>query len=252
MSQQQQQVALALFAHPDDAEILCAGTLARLRELGWAVHIATATAGDCGTTQHNAWDISSIRTKEATAAAALIGATYHCLGELDGFVCYDKPTLRKAIDLFRRVGPALVFTHPPRDYMMDHEETSKLARAVSFVYAAPNISAWPVPPGARVPHVYFADPIEGVGHDGRSVAPGLLIDVSAQMPLKEKMLATHASQREWLRAHHGMDEYVEAMKRIARARGQLAGVEYAEGFTQYRPHSYPQDDLLGRLFGRPA
>ena len=40
---------LAWMAHPDDAEILCAGTLIRLAEAGWEVHIATATSGDCGT-----------------------------------------------------------------------------------------------------------------------------------------------------------------------------------------------------------
>jgi len=41
---------LAVMAHPDDAEMLCAGTLIRLHEAGWEVHIATAAAGDCGTT----------------------------------------------------------------------------------------------------------------------------------------------------------------------------------------------------------
>ena len=37
-------------AHPDDAEFLCAGTLIRLAQAGWEVHIATVAAGDCGTT----------------------------------------------------------------------------------------------------------------------------------------------------------------------------------------------------------
>src|SRR5688572_15914186 len=112
-------VALGFFAHPDDAEILCAGTLARLRTLAWEVHIATATAGDCGTVDKSPWEISAIRTEEAKRAAGMIGATYHCLGELDGMVVCDKPTLRKVIELFRRVAPSMVFTHPPQDYMLD-------------------------------------------------------------------------------------------------------------------------------------
>jgi LmbE family N-acetylglucosaminyl deacetylase len=42
-------VALAVLAHPDDAEFLCAGTLALLaREHAWRVHIASKTPGDCG------------------------------------------------------------------------------------------------------------------------------------------------------------------------------------------------------------
>ena len=33
------------------------------------------------------------------------------------------------------------------------------------------------------------------------------------MDVKERMLGCHASQRDWLRAHHGMDEYIESMRR---------------------------------------
>ena len=62
-------------------------------------------------------------------AAARIGATYHCLDERDGFVVYDKITLQKIYDLFRRVAPSLVFTHAPKDYMMDHEMASLLANS---------------------------------------------------------------------------------------------------------------------------
>src|SRR5690606_12439178 len=93
MSRQQndhRRVALALMAHPDDAEILCGGTLIRLSQLGWQVHIATATAGDCGTTDQSPWAISATRTEEAKQAAALIGAQYHCLGLLDVQVIFDR------------------------------------------------------------------------------------------------------------------------------------------------------------------
>src|SRR4051794_21583219 len=104
-------VALTMLAHPDDAEILCAGTLLRLRDLGWEIHIATATPGDCGTMTESSERISAIRIAEAQASAKIIGGTYYCLDERDGLVCYDKPTLRKGIDLFRSVAPSLVITH---------------------------------------------------------------------------------------------------------------------------------------------
>ena len=96
-----EKTALAFLAHPDDAEILCAGTLARLGELGWNVHIATATPGDCGSMTEGPEAISARRLIEARAAADVIGATYHCLDERDGVIVYDKPTVRKAIELFR-------------------------------------------------------------------------------------------------------------------------------------------------------
>src|SRR5438270_2353048 len=104
-------VALALMAHPDDAEILCAGTLLRLRRIGWEIHIATMTSGDCGTTTLSAGEISTIRLREAQNAAKTIGASYHCLNERDGHVVYDTQTIRKVVALFRRVAPTLVLTH---------------------------------------------------------------------------------------------------------------------------------------------
>jgi LmbE family N-acetylglucosaminyl deacetylase len=241
-------VALAFVAHPDDAEILCGGTLIRLADAGWEVHIATATAGDCGTTSETPWEISHRRTEEAKRAAELIGATYHCLGELDGFIIYDRATLRKSIDLFREIAPTLVITLAPRDYMVDHEMASLLARSSSFVYAVPNISVRPMKAGSRVPYLYYCDPLDGVDPLGNPVTPTTVIDITAQMEKKAAMLACHASQREWLRAHHGIDEYIEAMRRSAAVRGKLLGVAAAEGFVQHLGHGYPHDDLLHTLF----
>jgi LmbE family N-acetylglucosaminyl deacetylase len=247
MQNTSRRVALTFLAHPDDAEILCAGTLIRLRELGWEIHIATATPGDCGTMDKNRFEISSIRTQEATRAAGMIGATYHCIGEGDGLVVYDKLSIQKTVDLFRRVAPSLVLTHAPRDYMMDHEEASKLARGASFMYGAPNISDFPRHPESTVPHLYYCDPVEGVDPLGHPVTPTTVIDISKQMEKKSQMLGAHASQREWLRAHHGMDEYIDAMKRAGSTRGKSIGVAFAEGFVQHRGHPYPQNDLLKEL-----
>ena len=245
-------IALSLMAHPDDAEFLCAGTLIRLAEAGWEIHLATLTSGDCGTMAETPWRIAAIRTEEASRAASLIGATYHCLDERDGFVVYDKPTLRKCIDLFRRVAPSLVFTHAAKDYMIDHEMASLLARAASFVYGAPNVSAFPLRKGSAVPYLYYCDPAESVDPLGAPVEPTTLVDVGEQLPKKIEMLACHASQREWLRAHHGTDEYLDAMRRMAAARGQQAGTAAAEAFVQHRGHAYPADDLLAQCFGPQA
>jgi len=247
MTVSQRQVALAFMAHPDDAEMLCAGTLIRLAAGGWEVHIATAAPGDCGTMTHDRWQISAIRTAEATKAAGLIGATYHCLDERDGFIMYDKPTMQKTVDLFRRVTPTLVFTHAAKDYMLDHEQASLLARAASFLYGAPNASAFPLLAGSAIPHLYYCDPVEAVDPLGQPVTPTTWIDISAQLPLKTQMLATHASQRDWLLAHHGIDEYIEAMRRHAAQRGREIGVSAAEGFVQHRGHAYPRNDLLKEL-----
>ncbi len=220
----------------------------RLAAAGWDVHIATAAPGDCGTMSENRWAISARRTGEAAAAAALIGAAYHCLDERDGMIVYDKPSLQKCYDLFRRLAPQLVFSHSPLDYMMDHVMVSQLARAASFIYGAPNISAVPLREGSCVPHLYYCDTLEGIDPLGKPVQPTTWVDIGAQLEKKAEMLACHTSQREWLRSHHGTDEYIASMRRHAAMRGSEAGVAAAEAFVQHLGHAYPKNDLLTDLF----
>jgi LmbE family N-acetylglucosaminyl deacetylase len=242
--------ALALLAHPDDMEILCAGTLIRLADAGWEIHVATATPGDGGSMTQSRWDIGSIRTNEAKKAAQLINATYYCLGQDDLFVIYDRNTVQRAIDLFRQVAPSLVIAHSPKDYLVDHEVMSTVARAASFAYGVPNTSTYPVKKGSGIPHLYYCDAIESKDALGNEIIPTTLIDITAQMDKKVEMLACHASQREWLRNHHGMDEYIDAMKRQGAFRGKQASVPYAEAFVQHLGHAHPQNDLLAELFAR--
>jgi LmbE family N-acetylglucosaminyl deacetylase len=243
-------VALSLLAHPDDAEMQCAGTLIRLADAGWEVHIATVAAGDCGSMTLSREEIASIRRREGAGAAAKIGATYHCLEEPDVQVVFDKPTNRKVIDLFRKVAPSMVFTHPRHDYMLDHEQTHLLARSAAFSYPIPNASTLPLVAGSAIPWLYYCSPVENRDpYTLELTRSTTYIDITRQIERKIEMLGCHASQRHWLRAHHGMDEYVEAMKRYAIERGKEIGVTYAEGFVQHRGHPFPQSDLLTEVLG---
>jgi LmbE family N-acetylglucosaminyl deacetylase len=249
-------VVLSVLAHPDDAEFLCAGTLIRLaREHGWQVHIASMTPGDCGSAERDAEEIARVRRSEGAAAAALLGATYHCLEERDLRIFYHERPLERIVRLLRQVRPRLVLTHSPADYLLDHEMTSTLTRAAVFAAPAPNfrIALDEAPAIPHIPHLYYCDAIEGKDALGRPVEPGFRIDVGSALDLKTAMLAAHASQREWLRQHHGMDQYLEAMRAWCGERGRQAGVAFAEGFRQHLGHGYPQDNLLGQLLvGEPA
>lgn len=243
------QVALAFLAHPDDAEILCAGTLIRLVDAGWEVHIVTATAGDCGSTTLPAHEIADIRRQEACAAAQCLGATYHCLEEHDVNVFFDKSTNSKAIDLLRDIAPSVVFTHPRHDYMLDHEQVHLLARSATFSYPVPNASSRPLQDGSAVPWLYYCDPLEGRDpYSSELTSATNWVDISTEMPRKIGILGCHKSQREWLRSHHGIDEYTDAMTKHAAMRGREIGVAYAEAFVQHTGHAYPQTNLLHELF----
>jgi len=244
-------VILSVLAHPDDAEFLCGGTLLRLaREHAWQAHIASMTPGDCGSAVHGPEEIAAIRREEGAQAAARLGGHYHCVEERDLLVTYNPIALEKVTKLLRLVRPRVVLTHSPADYHLDHEMTSTLVRAAAFAAPVPNFARDPaLPPLNHIPHLYYCDPIGGKDALGRDVPPSFCIDVGDVIDAKAELLACHASQRDWLLKHHGMDHYVEAMKSWSAQRGREHGVAYAEGFRQHLGHSYPQDNLLAAVLG---
>jgi LmbE family N-acetylglucosaminyl deacetylase len=240
---------LSLGAHPDDAEFFCAGTLALLHQKGWQVHIATMTPGDCGTVQYNREEISRIRRAEAAKAASILDGTYHCLECDDIFILYDRPTLLKAIELMRKVKPAIVFTTSPSDYMVDHEMASKLAQTACFACGVVNIETPDAEPFEPIPHLYYMDPAEQKDKYGTHIRADMIINITNVADIKEKMLCCHESQRHWLMTHHGMDEYVNMMKESDQKRGREINLAFAEGFRQHLGHAYPQDNILKTELG---
>ncbi|MCT1526327.1 PIG-L deacetylase family protein [Sphingobacterium hotanense] len=240
---------LAIVAHPDDAEISCAGTLALLKDKGWNVVMATMTPGDCGTTVHSRAEISKIRKQEAADAAAMLDADYHCLECDDVFVMYDRETIIKAIALIRKTKPSVVITMSPSCYMVDHEMTSKIIQTACFSAGIMNIVTEGLEPYFYTPHLYYVDAMEGKDRFGKPVEPGMIVDISSKIQLKEDMLACHASQRNWLRDHHGMDEYIIAMKSFGEKRGKEINASYGEGYRQHLGHAYPQNNILKEELG---
>ncbi|MBN1417336.1 MAG: PIG-L family deacetylase [Planctomycetes bacterium] len=237
---------LALMAHPDDAEFLCAGTLIQLREAGAQIVIATVADGCCGSLTSPPEEIRAIRAEEARRAAARIDAPYECCGRPDIEVFFDDPTRRWACDLVRRHRPDLVFAHHPDDYMFDHIVASQLARDAAFNASIPNYRT-ASPPTEGIPHLYYCDAIEGCDHFGIRIRVALYVDITSALETKVKMLCEHASQREWLMAQHGMDRYIETMRAWAARRGSESGVPAAEAFSRHLGHAYPKDDILARL-----
>jgi LmbE family N-acetylglucosaminyl deacetylase len=241
-------VVLGIFTHPDDAEMMCAGTLSLFRKKGWEVHIATMAPGDKGTAEYTREEISRIRKIEAARAAEVIGATYHCLEFEDVYVLYDRESINRTTALIRSIRPSLVFTASPNDYMVDHELTSMIVQTACFASGIKNMEV-DVPPYEPVPLLYYSDPMEGKDIFGKPVIPTMFVDISDEIDVKEKMLARHESQRNWLLTHHKIDEYILAMKRFAGDRGEKSGVKYAEGFRQHLGHGFPQENVLIDILG---
>ncbi|HYG75777.1 MAG TPA: PIG-L family deacetylase [Planctomycetota bacterium] len=248
---------LAIMAHPDDIEITCAGTLALLKQAGWSIYMATMTAGDLGSMTLTREKIASVRRKEAAKSAALLGAKYACLDFADLTICYGEEAKRRVSGVLRDARPDVIITHPPQDYMADHEETCRLVREAAFASTIPNWKASfngkSTRPCEKLPAILYADPIENVDHDGRRVSPHYVVDISDVIELKSEMLAAHASQRDWLRAQHGEDEYIHSMRRWSEDRAKDFGrktVRFAEGFRQHLGHAFPAQDVLSAALGK--
>jgi LmbE family N-acetylglucosaminyl deacetylase len=247
---------LAAMAHPDDVELLCAGTLILLKRAGWDVHIATMTAGDLGSMTRSRAAIAKIRRREAAASAKLLGAGYTCLGFDDLTIAYGEKPKRIVTGLLRAVKPDLLILHSPDCYMADHQESSRIAREAAFASTIPNWKASfngkSARPCEKMPSILYADPVDQVDHLGRRVPARYVVDITPVIDEKEKMLASHASQRSWLQEQHGTDEYLHWMRRLGADRAADFGrdsVKYAEG---YRPHlgsGFPKHDYLTPALG---
>ena len=248
-----QRVVLAVGAHPDDVEFLMAGTLSLLHKRGWDVCIATICTGDMGSMELRKEEISSKRFQEAKSSARILRAPYVCLGESDLHIVFDNPTRSKAIELVRKIDPAIVITHSPEDYMFDHQLTADLMWDACFSASIPNYAtdqANPAKPTKRTPYLYYSDAVGGLDRFGRRVRPDFYVDIGSTMKIKEKMLTRHESQRRWLREQHGIDQYILQMKKWSKERGSEIGRKYAEAFRQHKGHPFPESNILVSILGR--
>jgi LmbE family N-acetylglucosaminyl deacetylase len=250
MNDKPMKTVLAVGAHPDDLEILGAGTLALLRGKGWNIECATMTPGDCGSTTLSRETISKIRKTEAMASAKILDGNYRCMECDDIFIAYDRPTLLKVIGWIRLVRPAIVFTMSPEDYMVDHEVTSAVVRTACFSAGIRNIDTDGIEPFLKIPYLYYFDPIEGKNILGEEIKATTIVNISDTMQVKEEMFRCHKSQQSWLQAHHEIDDYINSsLKALSAKRGKEIGTAFAEGFRQHTGHAYPQDNILEKELG---
>ena len=224
-------VALAVYAHPDDPEVACGGTLARWAGAGAAVHLLVVCAGDKGSSDPAAdpAELSARRAVEVAAAAERLGLTSHRLmGHPDGEV-EDSAELRESLVAAIRglrpdavVGPDPTAAFFGRSYV-NHRDHRIVGWAVLDAVAP---AAWsPLYfPEAGAPHrvaeVYLSGTLD----------PDAYVDIEATLEAKTAALRCHESQL------GGHDEVIAAaVRQRAADAGRAAGVRYAEGFRLLTP-----------------
>ncbi len=218
---------LAVVAHPDDAELLCAGTLARAKADGAAIGICVLCRGDKGQPEPPIENLAQLRSEEMSAAAKLLEAALLEGGFGDGEL-FDAPDSRKRlIELYRRFRPTLVLAHSADDYHPDHRAASVLAEAASWFCASAGQKTESAPLDAP-PALFWLDTVEMIGFE-----PEFYIDVSDFVDLKRQMIRCHQSQL----ARGGNADFSpleEVMIRQCQTRGAQAGVAAAEAFRFHR------------------
>jgi LmbE family N-acetylglucosaminyl deacetylase len=241
---------IAVGAHPDDIESIAGGTLALMSQRGFEIRIATVCSGNMGSTTSDPRQVANVRFREAAESAKIINASYETLGESDLKLVFDNATRSKVVELVRRTRPDIVFTHFPQDYMPDHQITADLVWDACFNAQVPNYftnQAKPAKPTNKIPYLYYGDGIEGLDRLGSKVDLEFYVDISSVIEIKEKMLKKHESQRFWLKAQHGMDQYILTMRKWSAERGGEANVRFAEGFIQHKGHPFPTTNILEKV-----
>jgi LmbE family N-acetylglucosaminyl deacetylase len=222
--------ALVLFAHPDDAEYMCGGTVALWSSGGTEVHYVVITDGSAGDNSPGAVreEVSKVRKTEQQAAAAVLGVkTVTFLDFTDGLLEVTAETRRAVTRQVRRIRPDVLVAPDPsrlwsasRRYVnhSDHRAAGELAlRAVM-----PDVPSRPQFPELLDEGLEpFEIPSLWLG----SEEPDTYVDITKTIDAKLEALARHRSQQgeaaaPWVRER-------------ARLLGEAAGVEYAEGFRTF-------------------
>lgn len=218
---------LCIAAHPDDIEILCAGTLIRYSQMGHKVFMAIFSSGNMGDLLIPPEELSVIRETEARDAAAVIDATIIWAGIMDEHIFPCLKQRRIMIDILRKADPDVIITHSPNDYHPDHRAVSQLVFDSYFQKGLPFIPDQ-AEPACRFgqAQIYYMDNLGGIDFN-----PSEYVDISDVFELKKQMLACHNSQLETMEdlASTNLMEMIEIH---ARFRGLAAGCVYAEGFKR--------------------
>lgn len=225
--------ALVLYAHPDDAEFMCGGTVARWVREGCEVHYLCVTDGSAGSNEPGATreGLRPVREAEQRAAADVLGvASVTFLGELDGLLEVTPETRRKVCREVRRLRPEVVLAPDPSrlwhgdGYVnhWDHKQAGLLA-LTAVMPDAPTRIMFPelLDEGFEpyeVPNLWLAS------HEADTY-----VDVTDTMELKLKALAQHVSQLT-------MDEVEPWVRERAEKDGEASGqgFRYAEAFKAFR------------------
>jgi LmbE family N-acetylglucosaminyl deacetylase len=227
-AQEQPKRAMLVMAHPDDAEFLCGGTIARLCAEGWDVTYVVATSGDKGTRdpQMTRAQLAAMREGEQSAAAEVLGVRACIyLRHPDGFLEESHALRGEVVHLLRVHRPNLVITWDGFRRGFNHRDH----RTIGIVtYDA-------VFPAVRDPLYYPADAEAGLAAHrvpemllAGSDQPDHYVDISDHFETKLEAIYCHTSQIQTL----PKEEFFTQRREQALESGRQSGIPFAEAFRR--------------------
>ena len=222
--------ALAVFAHPDDAEICAGGLLAAWAAAGREVHLLVLTNGDRGSSDPavSRSDLAATRLAETEAAAAVMGlAGARVLSTHDGEL-QNTPAVREAVvRRIREVGAETVLSCDPTSVFFENRYYNHADHRMAGWVALDSVF-----PSSGNPHFFSEHLGEGLGVQevldiwlGWTNEPDRTVDITGRLQTKIDALAAHASQLD-----EGIRFFEEFLTTDAVEAGATIGVEHAERF----------------------
>ena len=222
--------ALAVFAHPDDAEICAGGAIAKWCESGREVHLLVLTNGDRGSSDASIdrARLAATRLAETEAAGAVLGlASVSVLGIHDGDLENTDIVREAVIRRVREVRSETVVSCDPTAWFFENQYYNHSDHRTAGVIALDSVF-----PGAGNPHFFSEHIAEGLEvrevQDvwlGWTNEPNHFEDVSGSFGTKIEALGKHESQ-----LADGIRFFEEFLEKDAREAGEKIGSRYAEAF----------------------
>jgi bacillithiol biosynthesis deacetylase BshB1 len=175
--------ALAVFSHPDDAELTVAGTLLKLKSMGYRTGVLDMTRGEMGTR-----GTPEGRAEEAREAARILKLDVRLnLEQPDGHVWLNEEARRAMVRVIRTHKPKLILTAHWDDPHPDHAATCRITREAARLASMRRYDEESGLDAVRMPalaHSVFS----------RLVVPSFVVDVSDFVEEKMNAIRAHASQ----------------------------------------------------------
>jgi LmbE family N-acetylglucosaminyl deacetylase len=229
---------LAFGSHPDDVELLCAGTLLKYKKQGHKIFIALTTSGNIGSNIiEGREEIARTREAEQLDAARFYDAEVRFLRYNDEGLMDGPEVRRNVLNAMRWADPDVIFTNFPGDRSTDHNMTGTIVGRVMLSLPGKNVPA-DEPPIEKAPSLFYWDTAAGLHFE-----PEAYVDITDTYEQKIEALKCHKSQFAWMDTFQ-IQGFADHCRILSEFRGLQAGCRYAEGFRAYRIHGYMPDFKL--------